>query len=86
MKMFVALIAGALLSSGALAQHAGGASTGGSEPTTETREASAPAGEASAPAVGDRRVCRRIESTGSRLGTQRVCMTQREWRQYDRNN
>jgi hypothetical protein len=33
-------------------------------------------------------VCRRIQAdTGSRLGdNRRVCMTRREWREYDRNN
>ena len=32
----------------------------------------------------ERRICRNIESTGSRLETQRVCLTAREWRQVDR--
>lgn len=31
------------------------------------------------------RTCRTIDSTGTRMPRQRVCMTAREWRQYDRN-
>ena len=32
----------------------------------------------------ERRICRNIESTGSRLETQRVCLTAREWREVER--
>lgn len=31
---------------------------------------------------GERKICRRIDTTGSRLGSQRVCMTEREWRAH----
>ena len=95
MKMFVALVSGALLSSAAFAQHEHGASTGGNETAAETRE---PAGEsvnaansanAAAPAAtadGDRRICRRVDRTGSRMGRDQLCMTARQWREYNRND
>ena len=35
------------------------------------------------PAVTERRICRRVDTTGSRTGGQRVCMTAEEWRRAD---
>ena len=34
---------------------------------------------------GERRICRRLESTGSRNASRRLCLTAREWREYNRN-
>ena len=34
---------------------------------------------------GERRICRRIESSANRSSSRRVCMTQREWRDYNRS-
>ncbi|HZG47301.1 MAG TPA: hypothetical protein VEZ41_13710 [Allosphingosinicella sp.] len=30
------------------------------------------------------RTCRRLESTGQRSQSRRVCMTRKEWKEYDR--
>ncbi len=34
-------------------------------------------------ADGERRICRRIDTTESRVGRRRVCLTAREWRERD---
>lgn len=34
---------------------------------------------------GERRICRRIDDTTSRMGSRRVCKTAREWRDYERS-
>ena len=91
MKMFVALISGALLSSAAIAQHEHGASTGGGNETrTEAAEpAAANPGTQSDVAQDDgaeRRICRRFDNTSSRLRRERVCKTAAQWREYDRSN
>ena len=95
MKLFVALVSGVLLSSAAVAQHQHGASTSGNESTEEARE---PAGEtanagtsgntvAVAPTEGsERRICRRIDRTESRMARDRLCMTARQWRAHNRDN
>lgn len=86
MKMFVALVSGALLSSAAIAQHEHGASTGGgNETTTEPREASAASPNAQAEG-SERLVCRRFDNTSTRLRRERVCKTAAQWREFDRVN
>lgn len=50
---------------------------------TGTQNDAASGSQAGVP-VGERRVCRRIDDTGSRIGGRRVCMTNREWREVDR--
>lgn len=35
--------------------------------------------------TGERRICRRVDMTGSRSSARRVCMTAAEWRTYDRS-
>jgi hypothetical protein len=98
MKMFVALASGLLLSSAAFAQHAVGASTGGGNETpAETSEPAANSGSA-APATensnaqaeteeaGERRICRNIANTETRLSRTRVCMTAAQWRRHGRGN
>ena len=57
------------------------------EPTQQAESSS----ETAAPAEdrarrtppGERRICRRIDTTGSRTGGQRVCMTAAEWRRAE---
>lgn len=39
--------------------------------------------QAERPAPSERRICRRIESTGSRTAAQRVCMTAEQWRRAE---
>ena len=52
--------------------------------TTEAAEpAATPAQQAERPAPAERRICRRIDSTGSRTAGQRVCMTAEQWRRVD---
>ena len=48
----------------------------------------APATPAAAPSPdsGDKMVCRSEETIGSRLKTQKVCLTQREWQEREREN
>jgi hypothetical protein len=50
----------------------------------------AAAGEqpAAAPASydGDKVVCKRIDQTGSRLGSKRICMTRNEWAEKERSD
>jgi hypothetical protein len=94
MKMFVALVSGILLSSAAVAQHEHGASTGGgNESNVEATERSsgtpaAPAGDRAAASDegSDRRICRRVDRTGSRMARDQLCMTARQWRDYNRDN
>lgn len=38
-----------------------------------------PTPAATAPADGDKLVCRRVQATGSRMAGKRTCMTQRQW-------
>ena len=35
-------------------------------------------------ANGERRICRRLADTASRMSSRRVCMTAREWREHAR--
>jgi uncharacterized protein YdeI (BOF family) len=80
MKFVLVVASSVLLASPALAQNAGA--------TDQT-----PAGQSGATSGGalpndDEVVCRRIQAdTGTRLrGNRRVCMTRRDWREYERNN
>ena len=41
--------------------------------------------EAGVSANGERRICRRIDSSANRTSARRVCLTQREWNEYDRS-
>lgn len=52
-------------------------------PTESASEATTPAAQPAARPAAERRICRRLESTGSRTGGQRVCMTAAEWRRAD---
>ena len=71
-------------SSAAMAQigTAGSAQRDVSEPReTVSSSNSQDSGEAA-----ERRICRQIDVTGSRLGSRRVCMTRSQWREFDRQN
>jgi hypothetical protein len=41
---------------------------------------------AATPADGDKKMCRKIETTGSIMPAKRVCRTKSEWAQIDRAN
>lgn len=67
---------------------ASGAELDASSDTPNT-EATAPAEQAgqTEEAAEDRQICRRVETnTGSRVPFRRLCMTEREWRAYNRQN
>jgi len=52
----------------------------------EATTPAAPAGQTEE-AADDRQICRRIETnTGSRVPFRRVCMTEREWRVFNRRD
>ena len=53
---------------------------------TQPREAAPSSDSKSGSETEGRRICRQINTTGSRLGTRRVCMTRDEWREFDRQN
>ena len=53
-------------------------------PAASSEQGAAPAEQAARrPATAERRICRRVDTTGSRTGGQRVCMTAEEWRRAD---
>jgi hypothetical protein len=37
----------------------------------------------SAAAAGDRKICRRLQNTGTRLRNDRVCLTKAEWKKIE---
>jgi hypothetical protein len=87
MKAFVVASCAVLLACPALAQTGGGTvSASGGELSTQndTPESTGDAGQR---ADGERRICRRVEtSSTSRMSTRRVCRTAQEWRETQRTN
>ena len=87
MRAFVVIMSGLLLAAPGLARASeDGASTNGTQPspapTQSTNSSSSTAGE-----DGERQICRRVETnTGSRVPWRRLCMTERQWRAYNRQN
>lgn len=82
---FLAVALPALL----FASAASGAELDSSSATGAEAAASAESSAAEAPSADaeDRQICRRIETnTGSRVPHRRVCMTEREWRAFNRQN
>jgi hypothetical protein len=80
MKSLTLFATALLLASPAIAQQtsngAGGAvRSGGAVPEGSS--------EPGVTGSGERKICRRVESTGSRSTTRRVCKTAAEWRAYD---
>jgi hypothetical protein len=53
---------------------------------TQPRETVASSSDNGSAEAGERRICRQIDTTGSRLGSRRVCMTRSEWREFERQN
>ena len=49
-------------------------------PSSEPSEGNGAAPAAEAKPAEEKRICRRIEATESRMKTQRVCLTREEWR------
>jgi hypothetical protein len=57
----------------------------GSQPTRSTGSTPQGSSQPGTDGNGERLTCRRIEQTGNRAAARRVCMTDREWRAYDRS-
>jgi hypothetical protein len=81
-KIIVPFCALFLISGAAVAQVgvARGSSAQEDNPNAESSEDSS-----SSQPDAERRICRRAETTATRLGDRRVCMTARQWRDHDRN-
>ncbi len=78
MKLLVALFA---LAAPVAAVHANPSAADPQQSTGNTTETAQPAQSTGARTQpSERRICRRIENTGSRTDVQRVCMTAAEWR------
>ncbi len=74
-KIFVAaLLSASLAATPALAARAGAAKQAGQEETS---------GAAAGIAAQERKICKRLDSTGTRMDNQRVCMTKAEWRKAE---
>ena len=90
MKRLILVASCLLLASPSLAQEAPGDQT---DRTPSSQSGSTAGGTPSgstangAQSEDDRVICRRVQAdTGSMIGSRRVCMTKREWRQHDREN
>ncbi|MDP8994824.1 MAG: hypothetical protein M3N07_07585 [Pseudomonadota bacterium] len=59
------------------------ASDAGADGPRSANEAQTATGQSGEEARRDRRICRRIDTTGSRTGRQRVCLTAEEWRRVE---
>ena len=89
MKPFVVVISGLLLTAPAFAQANGGGGMTGSGASIASGQSETP--ESASTSEGgegaDRRICRRVETaSGSRMSFRRLCMTARQWRDFNRNN
>jgi hypothetical protein len=81
MKRLILVASCLLLASPSLAQETSGSQA---DRTPSSQSGSTAGGTQS---EDDRVVCRRLQAdTGSMIGSRRVCMTKREWREYERNN
>jgi hypothetical protein len=76
--LFVLALSAPLAAIAAEPETAGPAASG-----TASEQQATPAQERAQPAADERRICRRVETTGTRTGAQRVCMTAQEWRRAD---
>ena len=80
MKLLIAPIAAALMAAPAFAEPSGTANGTGPEQQTGMAPDNASSGEA----AGERRICRRISNTETRMSSRRMCLTAREWRDFNR--
>jgi hypothetical protein len=88
MKAFVVVISGLLLAAPAVAQVNNGGTMSGSGASLSTGSSELAEGAAEEAGEGEnRRICRRVETaSGSRMSYRRLCMTARQWRDFNRNN
>ena len=88
MKIRVALCSVLLVAAPAFAQTSGSVMSG-SGAVLEGGSGDLPDGESTSGQNedGERRICRRVETDSqSRLSTRRLCLTAREWRDFNRRN
>lgn len=83
MKTLFVAVSLLFVSSAAMAQI--GTAGSAQRDVTQPRETVSSSSQDSGEAV-ERRICRQIDVTGSRLGSRRVCMTRSQWRDYERQN
>ncbi len=89
MKAFVVVISGLLVAAPAFAQVNGGGTMTGSGASISSSQTNLPEGASDAEGGEgeNRRICRRVETaSGSRMSFRRMCMTARQWRDFNRNN
>lgn len=84
MKAAIFALSAFLIATPVFAQ-AGAAPGGGTGGFNQPQNMPEGSSEAGANENGERRICRRIDDTTSRMGSRRVCKTAREWRDYDRS-
>ena len=87
MRAFVVVISSLLLAAPGLAQASeDSAPANGAQPS----QTATPTGSSPSTTAGDdaeRQICRRVDTnTGSRVPWRRLCMTEREWRVYNRQD
>jgi hypothetical protein len=79
-KYLIATIAAALMTAPAFAEPSGTVNGTGPETQANMTADNASSNEAES----ERRICRRISGSESRMSSRRMCMTAREWRDYNR--
>lgn len=77
------LVAAAAPLAAVSAQPATGESPATEQTAQEPAESQSGAQEQRSERPAARRICRRVETTGSRTGGQRLCMTAEEWRRAE---
>jgi len=81
MRFAVVALSALLVASPALAQ---GQSNSGGASVRSSNDGPQGASEGGVNENGERRICRRIESSANRTSARRVCKTAAEWRAYSR--
>ncbi|HEX8643651.1 MAG TPA: hypothetical protein VF702_07030 [Allosphingosinicella sp.] len=82
-KLSIALIAATAPLAAVSAQPATGESPAAEQTAQEPADAQTDTAQPREERSAERRICRRIDTTGSRTGGQRVCMTAEQWRRAD---
>ena len=84
MKTLFVAVSLLFVSSAAMAQI--GTAGSAQRDVTQPRETVSSSSSQDSEEAAERRICRQIDVTGSRLGSRRVCMTRSQWREYERRN
>jgi hypothetical protein len=87
MKAYLVAFACLFAASPALAQTMGGTMTGNGSALSDQASAETPESTSTAPAGGERLICRRVPTdSSSHMGSRRICLTAEGWRQQQRQN